>query len=78
MGQFEELTQKILLHLPEKLHIDRRFPATKGAQKADRHEIAKIMARCVTPSGVFHIIEIAGQCWHLETPPSDETSRIQF
>ena len=78
MGQFEELAQEILLHLPEKLHIDSRLTAAQRAQKADRHEITELVARCIATARIIHLIEIAGQCWNLETPSTDETSRTQF
>ena len=78
MGQFEELTQKILLHLPKMLHIDRRLTATKGTQKADRHKITELVAWGIASARIIHVIEIVGQCWHLETPSGDKISRIQF
>jgi len=74
----KELTQEILLHSSEKLHIDRRLTAAKRAQKADRHEITELVARGIAAARIMHIIEIADQCRHLEAPSRDEASGIQF
>ena len=64
--------------MAETLHIDRCIAAAKRTQKADRHKITELVAWGIAAARIIHIIEIAGQSRHIETPTNDETSRIHF
>ena len=76
-GAIRETHEEIPLHLPEKLHVDRRITTAKRTQKVDRHKVTKLVTRRIPTTRIIHIIEIAHYCWNLETPSGDETSRIQ-
>ena len=77
--QFEKLAQEIFPSFCPKSSISTAVsPPPQRTQKADRHKITELVTRGVAATRIIHVIEIAGQCGHLETPSSVGASRIQF